>query len=191
MSHFLVKTVRTCFKVDLDKYVRVNFNSVKQVVDMIGGIDVYLTYAESEALNVVLPSNASTSTQPTLNEGMNHLDGGMALAYARLRSIDSDWQRVQRQRNVILAVVQTIKSSNLWQLDSLANSVLPLVQTNLSKFEIAELILYVPSFINSTFDQMTIPASGTYGGMTGMGGRGMFVPDFDLNSQILNEFLYG
>ena len=190
-SDLLVKTVRTCFKVDLDKYVRVNFNSVKQVVDMIGGIDVYLTYAEAEALNVVLPSNASTSTQPTLYEGMNHLDGGMALAYARLRSIDSDWQRVQRQRNVILAVVQTIKSSNLWQLDSLANSVLPLVQTNLSKFEIAELILYVPSFINSTFDQMTIPASGTYGGMTGMGGRGMFAPDFDLNSQILNEFLYG
>lgn len=185
-ANLLVKTVRTCFNLDIDKYVRVNFNSVKQVVDMIGGVDIYLSAAEANAIDV----DNSGYPNHTADSGVYHLNGEKALAYARLRSIDSDWQRVARQRTVILAVVQTMKHSNLFELDSLANAVLPLVQTNLSKWEIAELVMYVPTFVNSSFDQMTIPKSGTYGGMTGMGGRGMFAPDFQLNSEILREFLY-
>lgn len=185
-ANLLVKTVRTCFNLDLDKYVRVNFNSVRQVVDMIGGIDMYLSEAEANALDI----DGTGYEEYTAGAGVYHLDGEKALSYARLRSIDSDWQRVARQRNVIMAVVQRMKSSNLFELDSLANVVLPLVQTNLSKWEIAELVMYVPSFVNSDFDQMTVPPEGTYGGMTGMGGRGMFAPDFELNSQILHEFLY-
>lgn len=186
-ANLLVKTVRTCFNLDLDKYVRVNFNSVRQVVDMIGGIDMYLSEAEANALDI----DGTGYEEYTAGAGVYHLDGEKALSYARLRSIDSDWQRVARQRNVIMAVVQRMKNSNLFELDSLANAVLPLVQTNLSKWEIAELVMYVPSFVNSDFDQMTVPPDGTYGGMTGMGGRGMFAPDFELNSEILHDFIYG
>ena len=186
-ANLLVKTVRTCFNLDIDKYVRVNFNSVRNVVDMIGGIDIYLTAAEANAIDV---DNTGYEAN-TASSGVYRLYGDKALSFARLRSIDSDWQRVERQRKVILAVVQRIKSANLFELDSVANAVLPLVQTNLTKWEIGELVMYVPSFVNSSFDQMTIPKSGTYGGMTGMGGRGMFAPDFNLNSEILHEFLYG
>ena len=185
-ANLLVKTVRTCFNLDIDKYVRVNFNSVKNVVDMIGGVDIYLTAAEANAIDA---DNTGHEVQ-TAGSGVYHLDGSKALGFARLRSIDSDWQRVERQRKVILAVVQKVKRANLFELDSMANAVLPLIQTNLSKWEIAELVTYVPSFVNSSFDQMTIPKSGTYGGMTGMGGRSMYAPNFQLNSEILREFLY-
>ena len=154
-------------------------------MDAIGGIDLEISKAEAHGLN-----EWASEDESIVHSGTNRVNGETALRFARLRWIDSDWQRVARQRNVIMAVVQRMKSSNLFELDSLANAVLPLVQTNLSKWEIAELVMYVPSFVNSDFDQMTVPPDGTYGGMTGMGGRGMFAPDFELNSQILHEFLY-
>ena len=121
---------------------------------------------------------------------MNHLDGGNALAYARLRAIDSDWQRVGRQRKVILAVVDALKESSLLELNELADTVLPLIQTNLTKLEIAELILYAPNFLTSEFDQMTIPKQGTYGGMKIRNGASAFAVDFELNNDLLHRFLY-
>lgn len=182
-ADLLTKTVEHCFKVEVDHYVRVNFTTVTNAVDAIGGIEMELTGAEAGALNV--------AHQSGLSAGKNHLNGTLALGFARLRSIDSDWQRVERQRKVITAVVAKLKDSSLADLNRLLDQVLPLVQTNMTKLEIAELMLYSPNFFASTFDQMTIPKQGTYGGMTGLNGAGLFAVDFEVNNQILWDFLYG
>ena len=79
----------------------------------------------------------------------------------------------------------------LRQLNDLLDTTLPLIQTDMSMLEIAEMMLYAHTFLTSEFDQMTIPKQGTYGGMTGMQGRGLFAVDFEVNSQILKDFLYG
>lgn len=184
-ADLLVRTVEHCFKVDVTDYVRLNFNSVTQIVDTIGGIDLEFSRSEAEYLNNWREQGNKLVT------GMNHIDGETALNFARLRAIDSDWQRVGRQRKVILAVVNRLKGSSFAKLDEVANTVLPMIQTNLTKFEIAELILYAPNFLQSTFDQMTIPQQGTYRGMTVMGGRGSFAIDYEVNNAILHEFLYG
>ena len=191
-ADLVVRTVREVLKVDVDHYVRFNFTAVREIIDMVGGIDIELTASEAGYLNTGgILKWSSTPTQKTLVEGMNHLDGGIALGYARLREIDSDWQRIGRQRKVIIAVIQSLKGSSLTQLNDLANEALPMVQTNLTKLEIAELMLHAPKMLSATFDQMTIPQPGTYGGATGLHGQGMFAPDYELNSQILKEFLYG
>ena len=57
--------------------------------------------------------------------------------------------------------------------------------------EIAELILYAPNFLQSEFDQMTIPKQGTYGGMRIIGGKGGFAIDYDVNLPLLHGFLFG
>ena len=54
--------------------------------------------------------------------------------------------------------------------------------------EIADLLLYAPNFLQSQFDQMTIPKQGTYGFVSGNPG---FAVDYEVNAQILREFLYG
>lgn len=185
-SELLTKTVEHMFKIDVDHYVRVNFNSVRQVVDAIGGIEVELSQTEAWYLNHALQDG-----QERLIDGVNHLNGATALSYARLREIDSDWQRVGRQRKVILAVVEKLKGSSLMDLNNLADTVLPLIQTNLSKLEIAELVLYAPNFLSAEFDQMTMPQPGTYGGMDIMGGKVGFAIDYEVNLPILHEFLYG
>lgn len=188
-ANLLVETVEECFLVDIDNYVRMNFTSVKSIIDAVGGVEVELTWEEVKYLNHALES--ISPSQDTLRVGKNKLDGPTALAYARLREIDSDWYRVQRQRKVILAVVEALKGSNLIELNALADEVLPMVQTDLTIPQIAELVLYSPNFMKSTFDQMTIPVKGTYGGMTGVKGKSLYAVDFEVNSKILHDFLYG
>lgn len=166
-------------RVEVDHYVRVTFTTVQTVVDAIGGIDVTLTAEEAAALS---------NDYAFFTSGVNHLNGAQALSFARLRSIDSDWQRVERQRKVILAAVDALKGSSLVQLNNLLDQVLPLIQTNMSMLEIADLMFYAPNFLESEFDQMTIPKQGTYGYKDGITG---FAVDYEVNSQILRDFLYG
>ena len=178
----MLKEVQTCFNVDVDHYVRVNFTSVKNIVDILGGIDVELTAAEANYLN---------SGGLGLTSGMNHLNGEAALSYARLREIDSDWSRVKRQRTVIQACMNSIRSADVKTLNALCDSILPYVQTNFTKLEILELMAQLPGFLGVQFEQMTIPVEGSYGGMIGLQGRSLFSVDFETNSKILNDFLYG
>lgn len=181
-ASLMLKEVQTCFNVDVDHYVRLNFTSVKNIVDILGGIDVELTAAEANYLNG--GGNA-------LQAGMNHLNGETALSYARLRAIDSDWSRVKRQRTVIQACMNSIRGADVKTLNALCDAILPYVQTNFTKLEILELMAQLPGFLGVQFEQMTIPVEGTYGGMIGLQGRGLFAVDFETNSQILHDFLYG
>jgi anionic cell wall polymer biosynthesis LytR-Cps2A-Psr (LCP) family protein len=152
---------------------------VETVVDAIGGVDVELTAAEAGFLS---------RKYGGMKTGVTHLNGEQALYFARLRSIDSDWQRVERQRRVILAAVEALKGASMKQLDDLLNETLPLIQTDMSMLEIADMMLYAPNFLKSEFDQMTIPKAGTYGYKDGIKG---FAVDYEVNSQILRDFLYG
>ena len=182
-ADLLMQTIEECFRVEVDRYIRVNFNTVTTAIDAIGGIEMDLSAAEAKFYTSELNNPKKT--------GMNHLNGEETLMFARLRAIDSDWQRVERQRKVILAVKEKLKNVGLSELNQLSNQVLPLIQTNMTKTELLELILYCPDFIRSTFTQMTLPKHGTYGFRTGMEGREYFAADFDENSRILKEFLYG
>ena len=93
-------TVEDCFNVQVDHYVRVNFNSFVQIVDAVGGVDIDITEMEAKALNWEVPSNSMLIVNH-VDPGPNHFDGYTALQYARLRKIDNDWKRVERQRTVI------------------------------------------------------------------------------------------
>lgn len=188
-ADLMLKEVREFYKVDVERYVRVNFNTFEQIINALGGVDIELTELEAQGLNGEVYTNART--QHTVYEGLNHLDGYDALQYARLRYIDSDWQRIQRQRNVIQSVVKSLKDTSLLDLNSLADEILPLVQTNLTKTEILSCIAFAPNVIGQEFEQMSVPVEGSYGSMVGMEGRILYAVDFDENADVLREFLYG
>lgn len=178
----VMKEVQECFKVKVERFVRVNFNSVVKIVDLLGGISVNLTYAEAEYLNSINGNN--------LTEGYNILNGADALEYARCRKIDSDWQRVKRQQTVIRQCANKVKDANIETLNNLLNTALPMVQTNFTQREMAKYMMWIPDFLVAQFESITVPVKGTYGSMTGMGGRNMYAPNYEENSRILKEFLY-
>ena len=165
--------------------IRVNFATFVQGIESVGGVDISLTEAEAAYINKFNKGGI------TCVAGQNHLDGRAALEYARCRKIDSDWQRVKRQRNVIQAAVNSTKDLSISELNDLMNQVFPLVQTNLSKLEITELLMLAPKCRGASIQQITIPIKDSYGGMTGLGGRSLFSVDFDTNARALREFMYG
>ena len=184
-----MKTVEDCFNVQVDHYVRVNFNSFVQIVDAVGGVDIDITDLEAKALNWEVPSNSMLIVNH-VDPGLNHFDGYTALQYARLRKIDNDWKRVERQRTVIQAVLDQVQDASVVELDNLLNTVLPLIQTNFTKSEIAALLVQLPGFLGCDVQQMSMPLQGTYGTRTGMDDRLMYDPDWAVNIKALQDFLY-
>lgn len=175
-AKLVMKTVRTHFNLNVDRYVRVNFAVFQKLVNEVGGVDVTLTKEEARALRALFPKKE-------LKEGVNHLDGKVALEYSRLRSIDSDWHRIERQRNVIGSIKNNLKGKSVGELNTIANDCLPYVQTNLTSMEFADLLFHLSDYVNGDLSQMTIPKKGTYKGLGNV--------DFKANSKILRDFIYG
>jgi len=188
-AELTLETVRNCFKVDVDRYVRVNFNMFEQIINAIGGVDINLTELECKGLNGEVYTNAKTKVRVV--PGVNHLDGYDALQYARIRFIDDDWHRIVRQRNVVQAVVNQTKNLSLSEINNVADVVLPMVMTNLSKAEIASLIFHAPKFLGVQIEQLTIPTADTCWGAVGVDGRRYIGVDFEANAKTLQEFFYG
>ena len=182
-AELLLEEVRECFKVDVEYYLRVNFNAFVTAIDAVGGVDVELDQAEVQYF-------IDGYKHKEAKVGINHLNGEMALNYARLREIDSDWVRIQRQREVIFSALNQVSNMSLSEINGVIDEVLPLVKTNLTELKVAELFLLIPKLTSLETQQMTIPQKGTYGIMTGMGNRNMLAVDFEVNAQILEDFLY-
>lgn len=187
-ADLMLRSIREVLNVDVEHYVRVNIRTFVQLIDSVGGVDVNLTSEEATAINN--EGKRNTAIQNVV-EGSNHIDGYTAMVYCRLRSTDSDWKRVQRQRNVIQSLASSSTNMTIKDLNNMLDTVLPLVQTNLTTMDILGLITYAPAVLGMEMEQMTIPVKGTYGSMTGLGGRKLYAVDFQENSKILHEFLYG
>lgn len=178
----LMRQIEYSFKVDVDYYVRVNFNVFRKGIDYIGGVDVYMDQKEVTYFH-------DGHISPDVYVGTNHLNGQLALAYARLREIDSDWARIQRQREVIISALNQVKGMSFGEIDGMINTLLPMVRTNLTEWKVAQLMLLIPSIMQAEVQQLSIPVAGTYGLMDGP--RWMLSVDFDKNAAVLHQFLYG
>lgn len=185
----MLKTVREQFGVEVYRYVRVNVGVAADLIDAIGGVDITLTETEAAALNGEIYTNSVAKHR--VKPGLNHLDGFDAIAYARQRFIDSDFHRVQRQRNVLQAAIDQTKSLKLKELDHLLDVVLPMVQTNFTKSDIAALIPKAPAFLGVKLKQMTLPLQGMYGKKLTDDGRSLMMLDQEETTRILDEFFFG
>jgi len=178
-------TIEKNFGIVIDGNVEVNFNQFATIIDILGGVDIELTAAEAKHLS-------SMGYYGTLNPGMNHLDGATALAYCRIRKIDSDHQRTERQRKLLLTVAESAKNMSVTQMLELVNQVLPYVQTDLSAGEIIELATAAFGSLTSgnSIKSGKVPQSGQYYGATIMGMQVM-VADMNQCNQYLKAFIYG
>jgi len=109
-----IATLEDLYEIDIDYYLRVNFNSLIKVVDAIGGIDIYSDKA-------FIPW---TNKKVSVKEGWNHFNGAEALAYSRERYTykTGDRHRGENQQQVITAIIDKASSSKV--LISKYNSIL-------------------------------------------------------------------
>ena len=105
-----MKTVEYNFGIPVDYYVRINFQGFIKLIDLIGGIDVYV---DKPINDPTYPDNNYGYDPLYIEPGWHHFDGEMALKYARSRHGSSDFDRARRQQQVILAALDRVASLDL------------------------------------------------------------------------------
>lgn len=157
------------FDLNITDYVTVNFEAVYQAVDAVGGVDIEIDSREQGDINRYieeLNQINGTKSPYIYKTGVLHLDGIQATAYGRLRYIDSDYARTERQREVLMELFKKVKSSNVAQLKKLVELLAPKVLTSLTNNEILDLAMDVSSY--DIVDQTGFPfelAGGKIGGV--------------------------
>ena len=172
-----VKVVNREFDLDINKYVKVSFDGLVDVIDYIGGININITESERKIIG------ASKSGNVTLN-------GKQALAYSRIREIDSDYQRTSRQRKVLMAIFNKAKSISVSSYPKALADLSSNVETNLSTFELLDLAKAVMSLSSEDLEGFRIPIDGTsHDSMD----KGIYYLEWDrdANKKALHEFIYG
>lgn len=185
----LIDTLQSNFRFKIDNYVRVDFNSFKKLINMVGGVQITLTEKEANEINNHPGTYFTNGETQRVKAGLNTLNGAGALAYSRIRHIDSDFGRTQRQRNVMTSLMKSLKGSSVGTLMGIANEVLPNVQTDLSNMQIMDFALNGNSYMSNVGGQLTIPGDGLYKSER-IRGMSVLVPDVEKNKAAVWKFLY-
>ena len=157
-----VQTLNYNLDLDITKYVTFTFGAVEDLVDLLGGIDVELT--GNEAATVGIGSYAGTYT----------LNGKQALSYSRIRKLDSDFTRMERQNYVIQAVMNKLKNQDILTIMNIVNEMLPSINTNLTVNEIKDYITSLLSYDLGNIEQYKEP-SGEYNDIETCPGLGGYI----------------
>ena len=157
-----VQTLNYNLDLDITKYVTFTFGAVEDLVDLLGGIDVELT--GNEAATVGIGSYAGTYT----------LNGKQALSYSRIRKLDSDFTRMERQNYVIQAVMNKLKNQDILTIMNIVNEMLPNINTNLTVNEIKDYITSLLTYDLGNIEQYKEP-SGEYNDIQNCPGLGGYI----------------
>ena len=177
----LDKTLQNNFGVKVDGNVEVDFEGFKDVIDLMGGVDIYLGRTEA---------NYMVSQGYDVFNGTNRLYGEAALFYARNRSVgNGDFTRTERQRKVLNALFEKCRGMSLAQLQKLMEKVLPMITTDLTNRQILDYLTdLVPMLSDMKVNTNRVPADDTYK-YASIRNMSVLLPDLEANRATLNEIM--
>lgn len=193
-----IKTLNQNFNMNITEYMYVNFVEFMDIIDYMGGVTINVQQKELNELNKHvkwMEIECDRDIDRVEHAGEQTLSGGQALAYARVRKIDSDLVRTNRQRDVLKAVFEKVKNSPLTKLPDIVGQMLSLCHTTLSSEEIVELgtwaVTNSPEIIN-----YTLPDTGTELGYkwiwegTHPDYNWVWIYDLNYATHLLHDFIY-
>ncbi|MBQ8513125.1 MAG: LCP family protein [Clostridia bacterium] len=178
-----VNTVNQLYSLDIQNFVVIDFNGVKNFIDYIGGVDIELTEEEAELYGLY----GHTDLKP----GLNHLNANQALMHMRNRDIGSDFARTQRQRQVITAVIKTIVTEkSITEIYDILGYAFNLIKTNISSTDLLSLAASVAAHgTKLSLESQNVPYADAY--QNGWY-NGMAILSFNITdaSNRMHSFLY-
>lgn len=183
-----INTINQIFDLDIQRFVVIDFNGVTDFIDKVGGVTISLTQAEVNYMEKYSGGKVAYKVGP------NHFNGDRALAYMRIRKIDSDFKRTARQRNVIETLAQKIvNEKTIPEIYELTDFAFSLVKTNIS---ITELTSTVASIAKNamvrglSMQSQHVPYSDAFAYKYY---NGMAIVSFNIDdaARRINKFIYG
>lgn len=176
---------------DITHYVTFNWKAVADVINILGGVDLEISNAEFAYINSFITETVEATgvaSTHVKSAGMNHLDGIQAVAYARLRKMDTDFARTERQRKVIALAFEKAKKADIGVLNNIAEVVFEQVATNIELKDVIYMAMNISKYYLG--DTIGFPMAR---GDANMGKKGAVVVPQTLESNVvqLHKFLYG
>ena len=194
-----IHAINQNFGLDIQDYVTVNFSAMAKIVDAFGGVNIDLTEEEVEQVNINMRDLAATSpdsmagdvsTYAPLSAGEGVLlNGDEAVAYGRIRAIDNDNGRVERQQEVLSALLSKASSISKLEYPSIIQQLAPLCETSLTFDKMIGLAQI--ALTGFDIERLSIPSDVEgYASDYCEGGGWMWTYDTDVAAQHIHEFIY-
>ena len=139
-----INTLNTNLDLNISEFVTVNFDSVSDAVDELGGVTINIENEEIKYINDYIDATAQITHKTAkhiTSAGRQTLDGVQAVAYSRIRyTAGGDYKRTERMRNVIEAMANKLKSKNIMEINNFMDEILPKVYTNISQKTVMSMI---------------------------------------------------
>lgn len=176
---------------NMTSYMTFNWKAVADGINVLGGVDIELSKAEFYYINSFITETVKVTgigSKHLTQAGMNHLDGVQAVAYGRLRLMDTDYARTERQRKIIAQAFEKAKRADFNTLNTLIGAVFPQVATNIGVDDLVKNASILNKFHmgeSTGFPQAR--------GDANMGKKGAVVVPQTLESNVkaLHSFLFG
>lgn len=193
----LFQTIEENFGIKLDKFIQVDFDNLMNIVFILGGVEIDVKEHEVDITNKYIVPSYQQCTYSNKGDmkllsspGKQVLNGYQAIAYTRVRITDSAIHRDQRQRTVILSMIDTVKDMDFSKYPHLLNTLLPYVSTNLTPQDIINLAFTAYNFKPLTIKQGQFPIIDNVHVKGGKYKNAGWVWLYDLNSrQVLQDFI--
>lgn len=188
-AQLAVKTINTNYNTNISNYIAVNFSEMADIVDLMGGVEVDLTAKERSHLSSFFDVDVSG-----LSTGENVvLNGKQAVAYSRIRYIDSDLERASRQREVMNSLFARAKNLSPTQYPALIKECLSLCTTSLTYTDIMSFVGILTQG-DISLEQLSVPTEGdsleAWGGIMSSSGAWCWIYDTREASDIILSFIY-
>lgn len=177
---------------DIEHYVTVNFNSLIDVIDAVGGVEIEVTEEEIPYINAYcmeIIDVTGIGSGGVEEPGLQTLNGVQATAYARIRyTSGDDFKRAERQRDVLTKVIEKLQGASLSQINKIIDKVFPEVSTN---FTLTEILDYALDAFDYKLGETTgFPFDKTTDTLNKIGS--VVIPvTLESNVQQLHEFFFG
>lgn len=150
-AQLAVNTLNTNFDLNIKEFATVNFDSVAEAVDALGGVQINIeSQEEMKYLNSYISETSKVTGKSSPNvtkTGKQTLNGVQAVAYSRIRyTSGGDYKRTERMRDVIEAMLNKLKTKSISEINSFADKILPMVYTNISAGDILALAPSIMSY---------------------------------------------
>lgn len=136
-------------QLDIDDYVTFNWKAVAEGITMLGGIDLDISDSEFKYINAFITETVNSTGLGSVqleHSGMNHLDGVQAVAYGRLRLMDTDFNRTARQRKVLQLAIEKAKTADKKTLAATAMTVMSEVKTSIGLDDVLDMAKNVKNY---------------------------------------------
>lgn len=178
-----IQTLNENFGLDITDYVTVNFESLADIIDEMGGVMIDVTEEERYQINAYLQRG-----EPLSETGMVNLTGAQAVSYSRIRKIDSDSMRASRQREVLAALFDKALEINPLNYPSYVRKFAPMVETSLSNEEILKIAAV--GLKNPTLEQAAFPNEHISSAGQTIDGVWYYVYDLAQAKDMLHQYIY-